>query len=258
MDAIFNDGATVEAPVAQEAATAEKAVRKAKLEKMKNSLIETVHTTPDFASKLRRLSNSIRVVNTLGYGKSGNIVVDKAKSKDGNRVLKQTSVICGYKLENIGTEPIEYTTEEFAQDETGKYVGTTVTKTWNPGETIDLTRKFTTMLCCIPEISFTLANGKIVASSKKNSKGGLAEELASYYFSFNKAEDGSQIQVNDDEVKLSVDDAEGHVKPEYVKTFGYLNNPKEGKKKRTSSDTTFTTQDLAANYIHSLLENKGM
>lgn len=251
MDAIFGQEAT--APVAADAV--DTAARKEKVTAMKASLKETVQTSPDFASKLRRLSNSIKVVNTLGYGKGGNIVVDKKASGDA-RVLKPTSAICGYKLENIGTEVIEYTTEVFSQDETGKFVGQVVKKQWAPGETINLTRQYTTMLCSMPEISFTLANGKIVSSSKKNAKS-LKEELAAYYFAFNKSEDGTTPQVNDDEVKLSVDDADGKVKPEYVETFGYLNNPKEGRAARTKG-AKYTTQDLAANYIHKLLEEQGI
>lgn len=251
MDAIFGQEAT--APVAADAV--DTAARKEKVAAMKASLKETVQTSPDFASKLRRLSNSIKVVNTLGYGKGGNIVVDKKASGDA-RVLKPTSAICGYKLENIGTEVIEYTTEVFSQDETGKFVGQVVKKQWAPGETINLTRQYTTMLCSMPEVSFTLANGKIVSSSKKNAKS-LKEELAAYYFAFNKSEDGTTPQVNDDEVKLSVDDADGKVKPEYVETFGYLNNPKEGRAARTKG-AKYTTQDLAANYIHKLLEEQGI
>lgn len=251
MDAIFGQEAT--APVAADAV--DTAARKEKVAAMKASLKETVQTSPDFATKLRRLSNSIKVVNTLGYGKGGNIVVDKKASGDA-RVLKPTSAICGYKLENIGTEVIEYTTEVFTQDETGKFVGQVVKKQWAPGETINLTRQYTTMLCSMPEISFTLANGKIVSSSKKNAKS-LKEELAAYYFAFNKDEDGKTPQVNDDEVKLSVDDADGKVKPEYVEAFGFLNNPKEGRAARTKG-AKYTTQDLAANYIHKLLEEQGI
>lgn len=251
MDAIFGQEAT--APVAAEAV--DTAARKEKVAAMKASLKETVQTSPDFASKLRRLSNSIKVVNTLGYGKGGNIVVDKKASGDA-RVLKPTSAICGYKLQNIGTEVIEYTTEVFTQDETGRFVGQVVKKNWAPGEMINLTRQYTTMLCSMPEISFTLANGKIVSSSKKNAKS-LKEELAAYYFAFNKAEDGTTPQVNDDEVKLSVDDADGKVKPEYVEAFGFLNNPKEGRAARTKG-AKYTTQDLAANYIHKLLEEQGI
>lgn len=250
MDAVFENVASAPAEAAVDTA------KKEKVQAMKAALKETVQTSPDFASKLRRLSNSIKVVNTLGYGKGGNIVVDKAASSANARALKPTSAICGYIVENCGSEPIEYTTEVFAADETGKYVGSVVKKTLAPGEKVALTRQYMTMLCAIPEISFTLANGKIVSSSKKNAKN-LKEELSAYYFSFNKDENGNALQVNDDEVKLSVDDADGKVKPEYIETFGYLNNPKEGRAARAKG-TKFTTQDLAANYIHKMLQEQGV
>lgn len=233
--------------------------KKKKIQDMKASLKETLATEgANFTNKLHSLSNSIKVVNTLGYGNGGNIVVDKAASTADNRVLKPTSAICGYRLQNIGTEAIPYTTEEFAPDATGKYVGTVVNKSWAPGQTIDLTRTYTTMLCSIPEISFTLANGKIVASSRKAGKKGNAnikDELASYYFSFNKDGDDA-VQVNDDSIKLRVDE-DGKVKPEFVATFGYLNNPKEGRGHKAGGPK-FTTQDLAANYVQKMLKEQGM
>jgi hypothetical protein len=252
MDSVF--GATENtAPV--EATAVENAEKKQKVAAMKAALKETVSTDAQFAEKLRRLSNSLMVINTLGAGKGGNIIVDKNSKAEG-RQLKPVSQIVGYKVKNIGSEAIEYVTEVFAQDASGKFVGSIVTKTLKPGETIALTRQYMTMLCAKPEISFTLANGKIVSSSKKNAKS-LKEELAAYYFSFNKAEDGTQIQVNDDEVKLAVDDENGVVKAEYVETFGFLNNPKEGRTARVKGQK-FTTQDLAANYINKMLQEQGM
>jgi hypothetical protein len=249
MEAVFNNTEVVTNDAVESSA------KKEKVQAMKAALKETVQTQPDFAKKLRRLSNSIKVVNTLGHGKDGNIVVDKSVAGEG-RALKATSAICGYIIENIGSEAIEYTTEEYTQDETGKYVGTVVKKTLAPGDKVALTRQYMTMFCAQPEISFTLANGKIVSSSKKNAKS-IKEELSAYYFSFNKDDNGNAIQVNDDEVKLSVDDADGKVKPEYVTTFGYLNNPKEGRAARAKG-AKFTTQDLAANYIHKMLQEQGV
>lgn len=233
---------------------ADDSAKKERVAAMKAALKETVSNDAQFTSKLRRLSGSLKVVNTLGAGKGGNIIVDKSKTD--TRTLKSVSQIVGYKIENIGSEAIEYTTEVFAQDATGKWVGSVVNKTLMPGETIDLTRQYTTMLCARPEISFTLANGKIVSSSKKNAKS-LKEELSAYYFSFNKEEDGSQIQVNDDEVKLAVDNADGTVKAEYAEVFGYLNNPKEGRAAKEKGPK-YTTQDLAANYINKMLQEKGI
>lgn len=254
MDSIFNN---TEATAPVEGQASETNAKKEKIQAMKASFKETVQTSPDFVSRLHKLSDSIKVVNTLGYGNSGNIVVDKKASSDTDRVLKPTSTICGYKLENIGTETIPYTTEVYTKDETGKFVGQQVQKQWAPGEVICLTRQYTTMLCSIPEISFTLANGKIVASSRKGKNKSLKDELASYYFAFTKAEDGTTLAVNDDEVKLSIDDADGNVKPEYVETFGYLNNPKDSAGKK-GKGPKWTTQDLAANFIHKMLEEQGI
>ena len=244
-------GAETEAPVTAE----QNAAKKQKIAVIKEAMKATLSTDATYQERLHKWSGSIKVVNTLGYGKNGNIVVDKAAKTD-SRTLKATSKIVGYKIQNIGSEAIEYTTEVFAPDETGKFVGTIVKKTIAPGEQVQLTRQYMTMFCAQPEISFTLANGKIVSSSKKSAKN-LKEELSAYYFSFNKDESGNSLQVNDDEVKLSVDDADGKVKPEYVETFGYLNNPKEGKAARAKKPE-YTTQDLAANYIHKLLEEQGI
>lgn len=232
--------------------------RKKKVEEMKKSFKDTLQQQPEFKNILHTLSDSIMVVNTLGYGKNGNIVVDKKASAtdEKGRVLKPTSLICGYKLKNVGTEPIQYKTEVFEKDTEGKYVGTVVERTWAPGTEIVLSRVYTTMLCARPEISFTLANGKIVSSSKRTG-GNIKDELAAYYFSFTKGEDGATTTVNDDEVKLSVDDGNGVVKPEFVETFGYLNNPKETRAGRGKS-TKYSTQDVAANYINKLLEQQGM
>jgi len=250
MDAIFdnNNAPAPEAPKTDSA-------RKEKVQAMKAALKETVATTPDFADKLRKLSGSIEVVNTLGYGKGGNIVVDKAASTANDRVLKQTSAICGYRIKNIGNEAIKYTTEVWAKDASGKYVAQTVEKSFAPGQTIDLTRQFMTMFCAQPEISFTLANGKIVSGSKRKPRD-IKEELESYYFTFNKNEDGSSIQVNDDEVKLSIDN-DGVVLPEFEETFGFFNNPKEGRAPKAKG-SKFTTQDLAANYVTTLLKEQGL
>lgn len=239
---------TVDAPAVSE--------KKEKISKMKEALKATIATEQDYPQRLHRLSDSIKVVNTLGFGKSGNIILDKGASTSTKRALKPTSVICGYRIQNIGTEAIAYDTEEFTQDETGKYVGTKVQKTLQPGETCDLNRTYMTMFCSIPEISFTLANGKIVASSKKKAKD-FFEELASYYFSFAKGEDGSTIAVNDDEVKIKIDDENGKVKPEFEATFGYLNNPKETKG-GSSKSGKYSVQDLTANYIQQMLKNQGI
>jgi hypothetical protein len=253
MDAIFqNTGA--EAPAVE--ATAQNTEKKAKLNAMKAAFKETVQTDPGFTEKLHRLSDSVKVLNTLGYGKGGNIVVDKSAkaAESGERQLTQTSQIVGYKLQNIGSEAIEYTTEVWQKGADGKFTSSVVTKSFAPGETIVLSRKYMTMFCAVPEISFTLANGRVSLSSKKAKN--FDEELASYYFTFNKNEDGTTIQVNDDEVKLAID-VDNVVKDEYLETFGYLNNPKEARLPKAKG-AKVTAQDLAANYVARMIAEQGI
>lgn len=256
MNDLFNQES---APVVEEQVSEEKKkARSEKIANMKNDLKQTIMEDPDFASKVSTLSDALVMVSSLGYGTSGNIIVDKAASSKENRVLANTSAIVGYRFKNVGTEPINYETEVYSKNEEGKYVGQVVSKVLNPGETVDLSRQYTTQLLCAPEFSFTIANGKLVASSKKNENGSLKEELESYYFSFNSEEHKS---VNDDDVKIAIDeDVAGvrTIKPEFVDTFGYLNNPKESKG-RGSKGPKFTQQTLAANYIaRKLKEAKGM
>lgn len=227
---------------------------KQKMKMMRSIIQETIQTDPDFTAKLHTLSQSIEVLNTLGYGTKGNIIEVKKNTDESGRELKPTSKIVGYRLRNVGTESIQYMTEEFAQDETGKWVGTKVEKTFAPGTTIELSRMYMTIFCSKPEISFILKNGTITGGSSKKGAS-LTEELSSRYFRFSKDENGATIPVNDDEVKLAIDNEDGVIKPEFEATFGYLNNPKETRA-RGSKTKDFTTQDLNANFIRKLLEEQ--
>jgi hypothetical protein len=128
-----------------------------KLKAMSALLRDTVNQDPTFATKVRSLSDKLAVVNTLGYGENGNIIVDEATKnlpKD-QRKLVTTSQIVGYRVQNIGDAPVKYLTEEFTKDAEGVFVGARVEKTAKPGEFIDLTRKYMTIFCSQPEISFS-------------------------------------------------------------------------------------------------------
>src|SRR5690606_14306068 len=143
--------------------------------------------------------------------------------------LITTSQIVGYRLQNIGNTPIKYLTEEFVKNEEGTYVGTRVEKVAKRGETFDLSRKYMTIFCSQPEISFQLSNGKIVRGSGNGSDGDIDRELEAYYLTFND----KSIKVNSDDVKINIakkikqgDQTKWVVKPEFEATFGYLNNAK--------------------------------
>ncbi len=248
------EGAAVEPQV-----DPKKAERQQRIAEMTQALKETVNTDPNYLAQLGRLSKSVQVVNTLGFGDSGNIIVDpasKGKPKE-ERELQGTSRIVGYRIANIGTEDIAYSTEEYTL-EGDVYVGKRVQKTLAVGKTANLTRKAMTAFCAQPAISFQLANGKIVRGSGTVRKDDIEGELEAYYFSF----DDKNIKVNSDDVKINVaakkkvgDKDVWLVKKEFLPEFGYLNNPKTpGKRGRGPSNAQkFTAQDAAANYVNRLL-----
>lgn len=247
------------APVAEKDSKKD-AERKARIQAMKDSLHQTLQNDPTFTQRLHSLSNSLEVVNSLGYGDSGNIIVDRDKSTDGNRALTTTSVIVGYRVRNTGDKPINYQTEAWTKDESGKYVAQKVEKVLAPGSTADLNRQYMTMLCAIPEISFQLSNGKVIRGSGKMGNGDLKTELEAYYFSFNKSEDK---QINSDEVKLNVGvkggDGKWTVKPEFAETFGYLENVAEkAARARKPAGEKLNASDLAANFVMQMIENSKM
>lgn len=229
----------------------EMAVRSA----MKKSLQED----PNLIEKMQTRSDDIEVVNTLSFGTGGNIIVDPTSE---TRKLKTVAAICGYIFQNLGAEPIKYTTEVYHQDENGVYVGEVVEKAAMPGETFMLTRKYSTMLLARTEFSFTLKNGKFMRSSKKGVTS-LDEELEAFHFSFNGDVDKS---VNGDTVKLAIDeegpDGVRVIKPEYTETFGYLANPKKaagGKGRKTgAAKASISQQAYFANYIRAKMEEQGI
>lgn len=225
-----------------------KAKRQEKVKMFKDSMNQTLQENPEYLKNLRTLSPYIEVVNSLGYGDKGNILLDRDKTdSSGKRKLQYTSAIVGYKVKNNSQQTITYETETYMADENGKYIPTVVEKTFAPGEEICIARAYMTKLCARPEISFTLGNGKLVRSSANATD--FRSELEAYYFTFS---DEENKQINDDSVKLNVAEQLGDkwvVKPEYLEIFGYLNNPSEKASKTKGARNNLTTQDYAANFI---------
>ena len=245
--------------------TGEKAAkRKAKKEDMqaKVEAFQKKVSDPEFAKRLKKFSGAVSVINTLGYGENGGLILDK---KTGNKV--PTPKIVGYKLQNISTDiEIPYITEEYepqkAEDGSVRWVGKKVDKVLKPGETIELTRKYMTFFCSMPEISFELANGKIIRGSANAHT--VDEVMEAHYFAFSD----SSNKVNSDSIKINigkkVKSANGTtgwvVKPEYEKAFGFLNNNSTGKTAKKSGGSTkksYSAQDVNANYIYELFSTKG-
>ena len=242
---------------------AEKKAKQAqKTAQMNDLLKDTIKNDPTFVAKLKSLSTNLAVVKSLGFGDSGNIVLDKENSTKDDRKVIPTSAIVGYRVQNTGSEPVKYLTEEFTKNAEGVFVGNKVEKVLAPGAAADFTRKYMTIFASMPEVSFTFANGAIVRGAASVKPGDLDGELEAYYFSFADKE----IKVNSDEIKLNVGQKvkseEGTdkwiVKPDFEAVFGYLNNAKAAKKGgRTKSENKFTTRDASANYINRLLKGQG-
>lgn len=236
--------------------------KKAQLAEMKQAF-RVAMSDPNFKAAWKKLSGNIEVLNTLGFGDKGNVIVDKANpqimNKDGNltRNLVQTSPIEGYIIKNIGDTPIDIQVKKYQLDETGNYVGHNEVVSFAPGATMAITRSDLTRLTAQPEFSFTLANGRIArGSARRNDKMDLASELRAYYFSFNAE---LNKEVNSDEVKLQIGEKDETgawvVKPEYVETFGYVMNKKA--RAPRGEGTKYTTSDIMANALRQMLEQEG-
>ena len=268
-DGDFETGVAAETPTktAKSEADLEKKRRaKEQRDKMMAALDATKQADPTYMQRRGAWSHSIRVVNSLGWGDKGNIVVDHSATKVGadgktERALASTSVIVGYRVENTGDQPIPYQCNEWHMDENGKYVSQRVQKTLaaNGGQA-DLSRVDMTALCSVPEIAFTLANGKVMrgsASAGRDPKrpASLEDELGAYYFSFDAE---AKLNVNSDDVKLNVGvkgaDGKWTLKPEFESTFGYLMNVKERAARQPKSKAEQTTSsELFANYVQRLI-----
>ena len=256
MEDIFGGAASApaEAPVAESSETSKERKRQ-KLSQWKDAMKLTIAQDETYLAKRGTLSGSLKVVNTLGYGAAGNILLDKeATKKTGSRVVKGTSKIVGYLIENCGTEPLTYETEVWTKGENGLFEARSVTKTLAPGQQAAISRKWLTALTAKPEFSFVLANGKIVSSSSNTEGKGIDAILEAHYFVFSKE---TGLEVNDDAIKNSID-VDNVVKPEYEEVFGYLNNPKASKagKRGKGGAKGPSAQELAANYINRLIHSE--
>jgi hypothetical protein len=257
----LNTTAPAEAEVVASKDDAAKAARREQAEKMRQVMMESLASDPTLKDRLHKWSQSLKVVNTLGFADKGNIVVDTDNPvrDDGKRNLVPTSKICGYRIQNIGTEAIKYPTKVWTKGEDGRYVGQSVEKVLEPGQTADLDRYHMAALCVSPEISMILANGRLVRNSSAKSKN-LQEELNAHYFMFPK-ETGKSV--NSDEVKLNVASQVGDawvIKPEFEETFGYLMNQPEkkgpGRRAKAASDIGFT--EIASNYMFRRILDEGL
>lgn len=248
MAAVFGNAQQID-----ESIDAAKAEDKKIKQAMANSFKVKITSDPSFAARVNSACGTLSVETIYKFGDKGNIKVDKVNSTKGDRKLVDCGKPVGYGLKNIGTEPIAYTTEEFAADATGKYVGTVVEKTIAPNETVMISRKYLAMLASRPEFGMKLANGSVIASAVK-AKNNPDKILSQAYFNFS-ADSGKTV--NDDDISVRID-VDGKVTDEFVTTFGSLNNPKEQRvRKSAGTGAKYTSQDYVANYIQEMLAQNG-
>lgn len=207
-------------------------------------------------SKVNTWSECIKVVKSLGFSEEGGLVraslpakKDKATGKEPGRKINKVSMIVGYRFRNISDElgkpvTIPYMTEVFEKDaETGKYVGKVVTLELAPGEEVNLTKKYSTILATVPEISCRFANARMVKVIFEGRT--LEETLNGAYI---KLVGEGAVPVHSAEFKeqigepVSTQEIDGKevtiwkVLDKYEATFGFLNDLPEGGTKKGGSN----------------------
>lgn len=272
MDSIFSNLGEEQVPAVEETEAVEtvvkaKSSKEERVEAMKAALKETILTDPTFKERKGIYSDSLEVLNTLGFGEDGGVVRDKSRTiiskKTGKEIHPRIPIskIVGYRVKNVGDEAIKYQTGVWAKGDDGIYAETKTEKTLEPGDEADFTRLYITMLCAQPEISFRLANGKIIRGAGADGAKDIKEELASHYFAFSRDKHDVLKQVHDDTVKLAVGekiDGEWVVKEEFEEVFGFLNNPEEKARAGGKPKERYSAQDVAANYINKMIEHAGL
>lgn len=255
-EADFNAGAEVPAAAA-DVASDRKAKKKELDEKIKEIVRDELAAQPGLVEILNTKSQDMEVVSVMATYIRANIKVDKSNPNAPQNV--RTSYKIGYKVKNVGTEPVQYMASNYVLDAaTGQYVDQPYTATVAPGEEFIVDRKRMTELFSRPEYSFTLRNGHLQRSSAGNLTS-KDEILASYYFTFD-AESG--MYVNDDSMNTLIDkegpDGTPVVDDKYLPYFGFLMNAKAPKeRKKGAKKAKITAQQANALYIRHLLETQG-
>lgn len=232
--------------------------------------IEEYNKDETVREQMNAWSDSIEVINTCGYTDRGALIqVDpgvKVKNEDGTtkvegRNLNTTSLIVGYVFKNVGTETIPYTTEIWKTVD-GKFVSEVVDLEFAPGETITLSKKYTTLFAAKLEISNKFKNAKLICQGA--GKRTFEELLESAYIVFSEGENKT---VHDGDVKIPIAERVGEqtvkdktvgiykVMPQYFEVFGFLDKPKqkEEKAKKEVVKGNLRTAAMAA-YVRKVAE----
>lgn len=238
-------------------------------------IIQKLTADESYKESFRSAVDSIKVVGTLGFSDCGGMIsggYDMNKlNKNGkpSHKIVSTAAIVGYRVENTGDDAIVLNSQEWAQGEDGKFVGTPAEVTINPGETVDLTKRDFFILMARPEYSNEFANGYVTTrnSVTKMANISLDEIFASSNIVLRKDEDGKKYGVHDDDFKVNISaknaDGKWYVLPEYEVRFGFLNNEKEIEIAESTTRTRrekvkVNTQNVKAAFLAKVLADSGM
>lgn len=254
--------------------TAKEIAKKQQVEDMKNVFKAAALEDPTLLQNAGSYSKFVEVLNSLGFSDTGGIIYGGEKPKvdaDGNKTktrdLPPTSGIVGYRVRNNGKETLAYETEDWAFDKTtGQWVGNRVEKQLAPGGVVDLPRRWMTVFSMQVPISMEYANGavKVRIPSTPTTDEALIKVYESSFFQFGN---DSGLKVHDDAVKINIsqkmkDGKTGVekwiVKPEFEKTFGFLNNEKSTERKGRKATPQASTQTVTATYLRKLTEGSGL
>lgn len=231
-------------------------------------------------SKANIWSKFVKVVKALGYTDEGGLIresapakKDKATGKEPGRKIGKVGMIVGYRFRNISDElgtptPIPYVTEVFHKnEETGKYEGEMVQLTLEPGHEIELTKKYSTILATVPEISCQFANARMV---KVIFEGRTLEETLNGAYIKLVGEGAMPVhspefkeQIGEQEVTQEIDGKEQiiwKVQEKFEKTFGFLNDvetdtmKKGGNNKPKLGDVRY---EAISNHVQEMLAQQG-
>ncbi len=117
--------------------------------------------------------------NNDGVALGKSLLVTNALYDGMNGVGPFGILVLGYKIRNIGSQDIYYTRITATEDHTK------TKEILKPLEEVCVNRAELTYLCTTTNIGVKLANGKVVASSKKKDRTEF-ERLSSFYFTFDK------------------------------------------------------------------------
>jgi len=228
-----------------------------------------LEANPKYDEIRKSRSNDLEVVKVLNYGDKGNIVNGKATGKSnekGKAIMEKipTGKNVGYTVKNVGKEKITVDTVIFTKNSDGVYVGTKKKVDLAPGKEMHLTREYFARLVSRAEFGSSFKNGTLLKSSARLSKEQLQSktkaeilkfELESMYAKLNTGTNDDTIKTKiAKEVKSGDGKSAWQVLPEFIDTFGYLNNPKVRARKATSSTgEKYSHAEKQANYLAQLI-----